>query len=93
MAPPARMERVLTSYEANLTGGPVMVTAAQRALVMSVLHTDVHLFLCNTLAKGLWLVALWCKRYSTRRLMAATSHTLGCPVVPWTIDFPLTPLF
>ena len=78
MAPPARMERALNSSEANPT---------------LVLHTDIHLLFWKNLAKGVWLVAPWCRRYATRHLMAATAHALGCPVVPWPIDFPLTPFF
>ena len=93
MAPPARVERALTSSSVKTTCGPIMVTAAQRALVMLVLCTDFRLLLWNTLAKGLWPVAPWCRRYVTRCLMAATSHALGCAVVPWPIDFPLTLFF
>ena len=93
MAPPARMERALTSSGVKPTCGPVMATAAWNYLVMSVLRTDVHLILWNTLAKGGCLVAPWCRRYSTQRLVVATAHILGCPVVPWPIDSPLTPFF
>ena len=60
MAAPAHMERALTSSGVNPTCGPVIATADWRALVMSVLCTDDHLFLYNTLPKGLWLVVPWC---------------------------------
>ena len=60
MAPPARTEHALTSSRVNPTCGPVMATAACRALVISVICTYVNLFLWNTLAKGVWLVTLWC---------------------------------
>ena len=38
-------------------------------------------------------MALCCRRYTTRRLMAATAHALGWPVVPCLMDSPLTPFF
>ena len=40
-----RMERVLTPSGVNLTCVPVMVTTAQRYLVMVVLCNDIYLFL------------------------------------------------
>ena len=52
MALPMRMERFLTSSGVKLTYGPVMSNVDQRALLVSVLCTDVHLFLWNTLANG-----------------------------------------
>ena len=39
---------------------------------------------------GQGCVALWRQRYATRRRIAAFSHAMGCPVVPWTINLPLT---
>ena len=89
MALPALIERALTSSGVNLTCGPVMVNAAWRGLVMSVLCTDVHLFLWNTMYKGVWLVVSWYQTYATCILVAATAHALGSPVVPWPICFPL----
>ena len=93
MAPSMCMDRALTSSRVKPTCGPVMATAVWRDLVMSVIRTDIHLLLRNTLAKGVWMVAQWQQRYSTRQLMAATLYALGCPVVPWTIYLPLNPFF
>ena len=52
MALPTRMERTLTYSWVNPTWGPVMENSAWRALLLSVLRTDVHLFLCNILVEG-----------------------------------------
>ena len=38
-------------------------------------------------------VAMCCRRCATRRLMAATAHSLGWPVAPCSMDSPLTPFF
>ena len=56
MAIPARIERVLTSYGVNPACDPVMMTAAQRALVISVIQIELHFNLWNTPSKGMWLV-------------------------------------
>ena len=93
MAPPACIECALTSFGMNPTCGPVMVTAARRALVVSVLQIEVNFPLSHTPVKGVLPMAPWCQRYSTRRLMAATARALGCPMVPWPMDSPLTPFF
>ena len=52
MAPPAHMERALTSSGVKPNCGSIMATAARRYLMMYVLRTDAHLFLWKTLAKG-----------------------------------------
>ena len=77
----------------NQTCDLVMATAYWRALVISVVCTDVHLFLCNTLSKGVWLVSPWCWRYDTWCLMVSNAYALGYSVVTWSIDSPLNPLF
>ena len=48
MAPLARIERELISSVVKLMCVPVICTVVWRALVMSVLRTNVHLFLWNT---------------------------------------------
>ena len=60
MAPLERMDHSLTSSRVSSTCGPVIATAAQRSLVISVLRTDFRFFLCNTMEKGVWIVAPWC---------------------------------
>ena len=57
MAPPVRMDHTLNSSGVNPTCGPVMATITQRALMISVRSTDVHLFLWNIMDKGVWMVA------------------------------------
>ena len=93
MAPPAHIERALTSSGLKPTCGPVMVTAARRDLFILVILIEVHFPLWNKPAKGVWMVDPWCRRYATRRLMAANAHAMGCHVVPWLMDSPLTPFF
>ena len=61
--------------------------------MISVLLIEVHFTLWDTLAKGVWAVALWCQRYATRRLIDATAHALGCPVVMWLMDLTFTLFF
>ena len=60
MVPPACMGRALNLSGVKPTCGPVMATAARRAVVISVLLIEVHLPLWNILAKGVWLVTPWC---------------------------------
>ena len=60
MAPPARMKRALTFSGVNPTCGPLMATAAQMSLLISLLCTDVHFFLCKNISKEVWLVVPWC---------------------------------
>ena len=40
--------------------------------------------------RGGWLKVTCCQRYPIQRRVAATAHELGCPVVAWPIDSPLT---
>ena len=44
MAPPVYIECKMTSSRVNTTFGPVMATAAHRALVIVVLYIDVHFY-------------------------------------------------
>ena len=91
MALPAHMEHVMASSRVDLTCGPIMATADRWALVISVLRIDVHFSFGTCCPRGCSWVAPWCQRYTTWRLMAATAHTLECPVVPWPIYLPLNP--
>ena len=52
MAPPASMERALTSSGVNSTCGPIIETEAQRALVMLVIWNDVHFFIVEHVVQG-----------------------------------------
>ena len=93
MLPPERMERALTSLGVNPTCGPVILTAARSDFLILVLQTNVHLFLWKILAKYVLLVVQCHRRYAKRHKMDTTAHALGCPVVPWPIELPLTLFF
>ena len=93
MAPPARIERELTSSGVNPTWGLMIVVAARRAAVISALRTVDHLTPLKTAAICVSGMAPCCRKCATRRRMAATAHARECPVVPCTINSPLTSLF
>ena len=93
MAPPARINRALTSSGVNPTLGPMIVVAAWSAEVVSVLRIVDHLFPLKTAARCVFGGALCCHKCATRRRMAATAHARGCPVAPCPIDSPLIPCF
>ena len=93
MAPPARINRALTSSGVNPTWGPMRVVAVCSAAVISALRTVDHAVLLKMVARCVYGVALCCLRYATRRRMTATAHDWGCPVAPCPMDSPLTPFF
>ena len=93
MAPPACIERALTSYGVNLTWGPMIVVVAQSAAVISALRTVDHLTPLKTATICVSGVAPFCCECATRRRMAATSHARGYPVAPCLIDSTLRPFF
>ena len=93
MAPPARIERPLTSYGVNPTWGPMIVVAARISAVNSALHTVDHLTPLKTAARCVSGVAPCCRKCSTRCRMDATAHVWGCPVAPCLINSTLTPFF
>ena len=77
MAPPARIERALTSSGVNPTWGPMIVVAAQSAAVISALRTVDHLTPLKTAARCVSRVAPCGRKCATRRRMAATAHARG----------------
>ena len=91
MAPPARIDRALTSYGANPTWGPMRVVVARSTAVILELRTVDQTVLLKTAVRWVSGVAPCCRRCATRRRMAATAHTRGCPVAPCPMDSPLTP--
>ena len=93
MAPPACIDRALTSSRVNPTWGPMVVVAARSAVVISALRTVDQVAPLKTAARCGSGVALCCCRCATRRLMAATAHARGWPVAPCPMDSPLTPFF
>ena len=93
MAPPARIERALTSYGVNPTWVPMIVVAAQSAAVISSLRTVDHLTPSKTAAICVSGVALCCHKCATRRRMTAIAHARGCPMALCPIDSPLAPFF
>ena len=52
MAPPAHMERALTSSGVKLSCGPVMATAARRAFVTLLLRIEAHFLLWKNADQG-----------------------------------------
>ena len=93
MAPPARIERALTSSGLNPTCFPMIVVAAWSAVVILALCTVDHLTPLKTAARCVSGVAPCCHMCDTRRRIAATAHAQGCPVAPCLIDSPLKPFF
>ena len=93
MAPPACIERALTSSGMNPTSGLMIVVSDRSAAVISALRIVDHLFPLKTAVRCVFGGALCCHKCATRRQMAATSHERGCSVAPCQIDSPLTPFF
>ena len=93
MAPPARMDHALTYSGLKPTCEPDISTEFMSALVILVILMEDHLFLWYTAASGVWLLAPFCQRCDTRRLMDATANALGWPASTCPIDPPLNPLF
>ena len=93
MVPPARIERVLTSYGVNPTWGPMILFAARSAEVISALRNVDNLFPLKTAARCMSEGAPCCCKCTTRRWMATTAHAQVWHVVPCPIDSPLTPFF
>ena len=60
MATSARMDWTLTSSGVNTTCVPVICTELQSTLVILVLRTNIHFFLCKNMSKGVWLMASCC---------------------------------
>ena len=90
---PYHMECVLTSLGVNLTCGPAIWMDYWGSLVILVLLTEIHLLFWDILDKGVWQVVPWCWRYTTRIGVSATSHALGCLLVPYPMYSPLNPFF
>ena len=93
MAPPARIERVLTFSGVSFTWGSMILVAARSAVVISALRIVDHLFPLKTFARCMFGEALCCCKCATRRQMADTAHARECPVAVCPIDSPLTPSF
>ena len=93
MAPPARIEHVLTSSGVNPTWSPMIVVAAHSSAVILALYIVDHLTPLKTVERSVSGVAPCCFKCATRRRMAATAHLCGCPVAPCLIDSPLSPFF
>ena len=93
MAPPARIDRALTSSGMNPTWVPMVVVAARSAVVILALRTVDQVAPLKTAVRCVSGVAPCCCRCATRRLMAATAHVRGWPVAPCLMDSPLTPVF
>ena len=93
MAPPARIERVLTYSGVKTTWSPMILVAAQSADVISALRTVDRSFPLKAGAKCVLLGAPCRHRCATRRLMAATAHARGWTIVPYPVDYSLTPFF
>ena len=74
MAPPARIERALTSSGVNPTWVPMIVVAARSAEVISALSTVDHLFPLKTVARCMSLGSPCFCRCATQRQMATTTH-------------------
>ena len=86
MAPPAHIKRALTSTGVNPTWGLMILGAAQSADVVSALHTVEHCFPLKTAANCVLQGAPCCCKCATWRLIAATEHAQGWPVVPCLMD-------
>ena len=93
MAPPARIDRALTSSGVNPTWGPMRVVATRSTVVILALWTVDQAFPLKTAARCVSGVAPCCRKCATRRRMAATAHARGCPVAPCLMDSPLMPFF
>ena len=93
MAPPARIDRALTSYGVNPTWGPMRVFAACSNAVVSALWTVDHVVPLKTAERCVSGVDPCCRICATRRRMAATAHARRCHVAPCPIEFPLMPFF
>ena len=91
MVHPTHMERALTSLVFNMTCEPSIFTPCLRALVISVIQIDDHLFLWYTEASGVCLPTPCFQRCATHRLIAATTHDLRCIVSLCPIDFRFIP--
>ena len=93
MAPPARIDRALTSSGVNPNWGPMRVVVARSAMVILALQTVDQEAPLKTAARCVSGVAPCCCRCATQRLMAATAHARGCPVAPCPVDSLLMPFF
>ena len=60
MAPPAQIEWEMTYSGVKTTVGPVICRAARSALVILMLPTGVHLFLCKTSNRGVRTMSSCC---------------------------------
>ena len=89
MAPPACIDRALTSSAVNPTWGPMRVVAVRSAAVISALRTVDQSVALKTAARCVSGVATCCRRCATRRRIAATAHVRGCPVAPCPINSPI----
>ena len=77
MAPPARIEHALMSYGVNPTWVPMIVVAARISAVISALRIIDHLFPLKIAARCVFGTAMCCRKFATRRWMAATTHAQG----------------
>lgn len=93
MAPPAHIERALTSVGLKPTCGPEILTASRSALMTSVLLIVDHFPFLDTSAICKRLLAPCCCICATNILITATANARGFPVSPCTIDSPLVQLF
>ena len=57
IAQTVRIERLPTSLGVDPTCGPAICSVVQRDWVISMLHTNIHFFFWNTLARAVWTVA------------------------------------
>ena len=74
MAPPARIERALTSSGVNPTWGPMIVVTARSTAIILELRTVDQLTPLKTAARCVSGVAPCCRKCVTRLRMAATAH-------------------
>ena len=82
IAPPARIERAMTSSGVNPIWSPMIVVAARSAAVISALLTVDHLSPLKNAARCVSGGAPLYRKCSIWSRMAATTHAWGCPVAP-----------
>ena len=71
--------------------GPAARTTAHMSDVIFVPQIVTHLSLCRTTAIEVVPVALSRQSYVKRKRSAPTGYPWGWPVLPWSMDYPLTP--
>ena len=93
VSPPARRERAMVSISLNPIDGPAARTTDLMEAVIFSTWICCHLSPFLKLEIGILLVAPWCRRYATQRLMDTNGHPWVWPVRPCPVNPPLTPFF